>query len=107
MTKVMAVELAPIGVRVNAIAPGPIETPLVQQVHTPEVRAAWMSAVPQRRYGEPADIAGAAIFLLDRHKSGYITGQTICVDGGFTAAGMISGTSTAPIAPKPTGRTEA
>ena len=98
MTKVMAVELAPFGVRVNAIAPGPIETPLVQQVHTPEVRAAWMSAVPQRRYGKPDDIAGAAIFLLDRNKSGYITGQTICVDGGFTAAGIISGTSTMSVA---------
>jgi NAD(P)-dependent dehydrogenase (short-subunit alcohol dehydrogenase family) len=95
MTKVMAVELAPVGIRVNAIAPGPIETPLVQQVHTPEARAAWMATVPQRRYGSPADLAGAAVFLLDGHKSGYITGQTICVDGGFTAAGIISGTSAA------------
>ncbi len=94
MTKVMAVELAPIGIRVNAIAPGPIETPLVQQVHTPEARAAWMSTVPQRRYGSPKDLAGVAVFLLDGRKSGYITGQTICVDGGFTAAGIISGTST-------------
>ena len=86
MTKVMAVELAPLGIRVNAIAPGPIETPLVQEVHTPEVRAAWMTTVPQRRYGSPAEIAGAAIFLLDDRKSSYVTGQTICVDGGFTAA---------------------
>ena len=93
MTKVMAVELAPLGIRVNAIAPGPIETPLVQQMHTPEVRAAWMATVPQRRYGSPADIAGAAIFLLDDRKSSFVTGQTICVDGGFTIAGIISGTS--------------
>jgi NAD(P)-dependent dehydrogenase (short-subunit alcohol dehydrogenase family) len=93
MTKVMAVELAPFGVRVNAIAPGPIETPLVQEVHTAEVRAAWMSTVPQRRYGSPADIAGTAVFLLDGRKSGFVTGQTICVDGGFTIAGIISGTS--------------
>lgn len=107
MTKVMAVELAPFGVRVNAIAPGPIETPLVQQVHTPEVRTAWMSTVPQRRYGQPADIAGAAVFLLDRNKSGYITGQTICVDGGFSIAGIISGTSTASVAPGPQGGSEA
>jgi NAD(P)-dependent dehydrogenase (short-subunit alcohol dehydrogenase family) len=89
MTKVMAVELAPHGIRVNAIAPGPIETPLVQEIHTPEVRAAWMTTVPQRRYGSPAEIAGAAVFLLDGRKSSYVTGQTICVDGGFTAAGII------------------
>jgi NAD(P)-dependent dehydrogenase (short-subunit alcohol dehydrogenase family) len=89
MTKVMAVELAPLGIRVNAIAPGPIETPLVQEIHTPEVRAAWMTTVPQRRYGSPAEIAGAAVFLLDDRRSSYVTGQTICVDGGFTAAGII------------------
>lgn len=95
MTKVMAVELASLGIRVNAIAPGPIETPLVQEIHTPEVRAAWMTTVPQRRYGSPAEIAGAAIFLLDDRKSSYVTGQTICVDGGFTAAGIIGGPSAA------------
>jgi NAD(P)-dependent dehydrogenase (short-subunit alcohol dehydrogenase family) len=95
MTKVMAVELASVGIRVNAIAPGPIETPLVQEIHTPEVRAAWMTTVPQRRYGSPAEIAGAAIFLLDDRKSSYVTGQTICVDGGFTSAGIIGAPSAA------------
>jgi NAD(P)-dependent dehydrogenase (short-subunit alcohol dehydrogenase family) len=95
MTKVMAVELASLGIRVNAIAPGPIETPLVQEIHTPEVRAAWMTTVPQRRYGSPAEIAGAAIFLLDDSKSSYVTGQTICVDGGFTTAGIIGEPSAA------------
>ncbi|MBL0406714.1 SDR family oxidoreductase [Microvirga aerilata] len=95
MTKVMAVELASVGIRVNAIAPGPIETPLVQEIHTPEVRAAWMTTVPQRRYGSPAEIAGAAIFLLDDRKSSYVTGQTICVDGGFTTAGIIGEPSAA------------
>lgn len=90
MTKVMAVELACFGIRVNAIAPGPIETPLVQEVHTPEVRAAWMSTVPQRRYGSPDEIAGTAVFLLDPRKSSYITGQTICVDGGFSIAGILN-----------------
>jgi NAD(P)-dependent dehydrogenase (short-subunit alcohol dehydrogenase family) len=89
MTKVMAVELASSGIRVNAIAPGPIETPLVQEVHTPEVRAAWMTTVPQRRYGSPDEIAGAAVFLLDQRKSSYITGQTICIDGGFSIAGIL------------------
>ncbi|RDI56382.1 NAD(P)-dependent dehydrogenase (short-subunit alcohol dehydrogenase family) [Microvirga subterranea] len=88
MTQVMAVELAPLGIRVNAIAPGPIETPLVREVHTEQVRAEWMATVPQRRYGHPSDIASAAIFLLDRTASGFITGQTLSVDGGFTAAGL-------------------
>jgi NAD(P)-dependent dehydrogenase (short-subunit alcohol dehydrogenase family) len=54
-----------------------------------------MTTVPQRRYGSPAEIAGAAIFLLDDRKSSYVTGQTICVDGGFTAAGIIGGPSAA------------
>jgi NAD(P)-dependent dehydrogenase (short-subunit alcohol dehydrogenase family) len=91
MTKVMAVELAPLGIRVNAIAPGPIETPLVKQMHTSMSRDAWLRAVPQHRYGAPSEIAGTALFLLDAEKSGFITGQTICVDGGFSAAGLMQG----------------
>ena len=90
MTQVMAVELARHGVRVNAIAPGPIETPLVAAVHTQAARAGWLATIPQRRYGQPSDIASAALFLLDARKSGYITGQTICVDGGFTIAGIVT-----------------
>ena len=87
MTQVMAVELAPAGIRVNAIAPGPIDTPLVQEMHTPEARAGWIDRVPQHRYGSPREVAGAALFLLDDDRSSFVTGQTICVDGGFTAAG--------------------
>ena len=89
MTKVMAVELATHGVRVNAIAPGPIETPMVRDMHSAASRAEWTSRVPQRRYGAPEDLAGAALFLLDPRRSGYITGQVLAVDGGFTAAGLL------------------
>ena len=90
LTKVLAVEFAPLGVRVNAIAPGPIETPMVAAMLSDTDRAVWLDRLPQRRYGKPSDIASAALFLLDGEKSGYLTGQTICIDGGFSAAGMIS-----------------
>lgn len=93
MTRVLAVEFAPLGLRVNVVAPGPIETPLVREVHTPEARASWVAAVPMRRYGTPEDIAAACVFLLDPAQSGYVTGQTLAVDGGFTIAGIMTGTA--------------
>src|SRR6202012_3486347 len=89
MTQVMAVELATYGIRVNAIAPGPIDTPLVGELHAPSARAKWMERVPQRRYGLPEDIAGAALFLLDHRASSFVTGQTLAVDGGFSVGGVM------------------
>lgn len=87
MTRVMAVELAPHGITVNAVAPGPIDVPRSRAQHNAERRDAWHRAVPLGRYGEPEEVAAAALFLASDDAS-YINGQTIAVDGGFTAAGL-------------------
>jgi NAD(P)-dependent dehydrogenase (short-subunit alcohol dehydrogenase family) len=87
LSKVMAVDLAQFGVRVNVIAPGPVETPLVAQVHSAETRAEWGRRVPMKRYGSPEEMAGAAVFLLS-DESAYVTGQILAVDGGFVAQGL-------------------
>ncbi len=89
LTQVMACELAPVGVGVNAIARGPVETPLVKAMHDDVVRAGWLKTVPQRRYAAPEEIAGAAVFLLDDSKSSFVTGRILNVDGGFAAAGLL------------------
>jgi NAD(P)-dependent dehydrogenase (short-subunit alcohol dehydrogenase family) len=89
LTQVMACELAPQHIRVNAIAPGPVETPLVQALQTAQMRAEWISEVPQRRYASPDEISGAALFLLDDTKASFVTGHILNVDGGFAAGGYL------------------
>ncbi|RWH01131.1 3-oxoacyl-ACP reductase family protein [Mesorhizobium sp.] len=88
LTKVMAVELAESGITVNSIAPGPILTEVSKVMHTVETREAYHRLVPQRRYGEPSEIADAAVFLAS-DEAAYITGHTLNVDGGFLAAGLM------------------
>lgn len=84
LTKTLAVEWAQHGIRVNAIAPGFVDTPGLRPWLTPEMKAGRASHVPLGRYGQPDDIAGAAVFLAS-DAAAYVTGHTLVVDGGLTA----------------------
>ena len=88
LSKIMAVELAERKIRVNVVAPGPIETPLAQQYHSETTRRLWDRTVPMRRYGTPEEVADAVRFFIDPNASSYVTGQILSVDGGFIAAGL-------------------
>jgi NAD(P)-dependent dehydrogenase (short-subunit alcohol dehydrogenase family) len=87
LTKQQAVELGNLGIRVNAVAPGPVDTAMAKLVHTPDIRADYHDAIPLNRYGTEDEIAQAAVFLCSPQAS-YINGQTLAVDGGFDAAGI-------------------
>jgi len=88
LSQVMALELAEYGIRVNVIAPGPIETPLVAQMHDAAIRKAWAAATPLQRYGSAGEVASSVAFLCSDDAS-YITGAVLPVDGGFTGAGLV------------------
>ncbi len=82
ITRVLAKELAPHGVRVNAVAPGVIETDFHRKNSTPEQLAAAVKGIPLGRLGTAEECVGAFEFLADESMSGYITGQVIEVNGG-------------------------
>src|SRR2546423_5304190 len=85
LTHAMAVDLAPHGIRVNAIAPGPTLTGLTRASYAdPERRRATIAQIPLGRLGEPEDIAGAILFLAS-DDSRWVTGSTVTVDGGYLA----------------------
>jgi NAD(P)-dependent dehydrogenase (short-subunit alcohol dehydrogenase family) len=87
LTREMAHDFGPLGIRVNAIAPGPVDTAMAKAVHTAEIRADYHDAIPLNRYGLEEELA-EAIFFLCSDRASYITGQILAVDGGFDAAGI-------------------
>jgi NAD(P)-dependent dehydrogenase (short-subunit alcohol dehydrogenase family) len=86
ITKLLAVEMAP-RIRVNAVAPGPVETPMTAVGHSPEMRRAYLERTPMGRYVSPFEVARAVEFFLEPGMMG-ITGQVMAVDGGFSVAGI-------------------
>jgi 2-deoxy-D-gluconate 3-dehydrogenase len=85
LTRGLSNELLPMGITVNAIAPGFIETDITQAIRKDSERSAWItSRIPKGRWGQPADLAGAALFL-SAPASDYVSGVVLAVDGGFLA----------------------
>lgn len=87
LTKQLAVELAPLGIRVNTFAPGPVNVER-NLADDPDYRRVWGAMIPLGRTAEPEEMIGPALFLASQD-SGYVTGQTLFVDGGWTVQGMV------------------
>jgi len=87
LTRQQAAELGNLGIRVNAVAPGPVDTAMAKKVHGPEIRADYHAAIPLNRYGTEEEIA-EAIFFLASDKASYVNGQILAVDGGFESTGI-------------------
>ena len=84
LAETLALEWAPDGVRVNVVSPGMTHTPMTEKMYAdPQIKKAREGIIPLARIGEPADIANVIEFLVGP-LSGYVTGQDICVDGGFS-----------------------
>ena len=85
MSEALALELAPLGIRVNVISPGMIETPMIDPIkQDPKTMEGLMSRVPLRRVGKPEEVSDLVLFLASEASS-YMTGSTVVIDGGWLA----------------------
>lgn len=84
LTRSMAIDFARLGIRVNAICPGPTDTPMLRKALTSDELNAFARTYPMGRLGRPEEIAGAAVFLASEDAS-FVTGEMLHVDGGQTA----------------------
>jgi len=86
LTKTASLEYAASNVRINAVCPGPIMTPMLERIMatTPGFEEQILAGVPEHRIGQPADIADTILYLCSDQAS-YITGQCLAIDGGWVA----------------------
>lgn len=87
LTKQQAIEYGNAGIRVNAVAPGPVETEMARKVHDETIRRDYFDAIPLKRYGTVEEIASAVGYLCSK-EAAYVNGQVLAVDGGFDASGV-------------------
>ena len=88
LTRVLATELAELGITVNALAPGAIETALVKKMHDAETRESYRAGIAANRYGTPDEVAEVAAFFLS-DASAYVNGVIMPIDGAFMSSGVI------------------
>lgn len=88
LTRLMAAEFGEFGITVNNVAPAPVDTPMILEMHTEGTRADWHRALPIKRYAQPEEVAAAVFYLLSK-EAAYVTGHTLNVDGGFNATGIL------------------